>query len=302
MILPLRRRAASVILVAFVFLLTALMWHREAIWQYADTLAPLVSSGNMTADEMVQRRIEDKTRIVASLSTFPGRMEQVRLSLGSLFSQSLVLDAVYIHIPDKVDRFNLTIDESALEKDITELVDKFGSRLHINRGKDFGPATKLLGTLKVERDPSTLIVTVDDDTEYHSDTMLELYRGYIANPNHFVAAACEELVSFENTQWVYISDGRVCNGWGCAYKGIMYRAGMFDDSIFDYTDVPKGCVIHDDVFLSGFLYRKGIRPYHVRLPFDTVVAHHWRPKFTVGSTPNVKELQKDCIKYFNFFE
>ncbi|KAH6563719.1 hypothetical protein BASA62_008338 [Batrachochytrium salamandrivorans] len=82
----------------------------------------------------------------------------------------------------------------------------------------------------------------------------------------------------------------------------MYRAGMFDDSIFDYTDVPKGCVIHDDVFLSGFLYRKGIRPYHVRLPFDTVVAHHWRPKFTVGSTPNVKELQKDCIKYFNFFE
>ncbi|KAH9266382.1 hypothetical protein BASA83_010624 [Batrachochytrium salamandrivorans] len=189
----------------------------------------------MTADEMVQRRIEDKTRIVASLSTFPGRMEQVRLSLGSLFSQSLVLDAVYIHIPDKVDRFNLTIDESALEKDITELVDKFGSRLHINRGKDFGPATKLLGTLKVERDPSTLIVTVDDDTEYHSDTMLELYRGYIANPNHFVAAAC-------------------------------------------------------------------IRPYHVRLPFDTVVAHHWRPKFTVGSTPNVKELQKDCIKYFNFFE
>ncbi|XJO76583.1 hypothetical protein BDV3_007091 [Batrachochytrium dendrobatidis] len=263
----------------------------------SDTLALQPATVNRThSDQHV------KPRIVASLSTFPGRMEQVRLSLGSLFAQSLSLDAIYIHIPDKIERFNLTIDEVELSKNIEELKVKFGSKLHILRGKDYGPATKLLGTLKIEREPDTLIVTVDDDTEYHNDTMSELYRGYREHPTHFIAVACEELVGFLKNSWSYITDDRECKGWACAYKGIMYRVGMFDDSIFDLTGVPHGCVVHDDVFLSGFLYRKGFRPYHLQLPFDSVKEHHWRPKFTVGSTPNVKELQKECIKYFNFFQ
>ncbi len=39
---------------------------------------------------------------------------------------------------------------------------------------DLGPATKLLPALKRETNPSTRLVTVDDDTTYHEDLLLAL--------------------------------------------------------------------------------------------------------------------------------
>ncbi len=36
---------------------------------------------------------------------------------------------------------------------------------------DWGPATKLIGTLLLEKDPKTVIITLDDDMVYHRDTI-----------------------------------------------------------------------------------------------------------------------------------
>nr|KAJ3420852.1 hypothetical protein HK105_005117 [Polyrhizophydium stewartii] len=246
-------------------------------------------------------RTVSQTRIVASMSTFPARMDRVRLSLASLFNQTLPLDAVHVNIPDRIRRMDAPINETELAADLADLRDKFGPRLQIHRGEDYGPATKLIGSLPFETDPDTLIITVDDDVEYDPRTVQVLYQGYREHPSNFVAAACEELITLANYNWIYINDNRVCNGWACAYKGVLYRVGMFDESIFNYAGVPMGCVVHDDVYLSGFLLRKGYRPFHVGLDFDTVVMHHWRPDYTVGGTDGVKEHQVECLKYFDQF-
>ncbi|KAI8923812.1 hypothetical protein BC831DRAFT_469346 [Entophlyctis helioformis] len=250
---------------------------------------------------LTSARRSSNTRIVASMSTFPARMDQIRPALSSLFNQSIALDAVHVNIPDRIRRLDAPIDEDALAKLLAELQALFGPRLHFHRGEDYGPATKLIGALPFEQDPDTLIVTVDDDVEYDYRTVQALFQGHLDHPSNFIAAACEELTLYANN-WVYIEDNRPCRGWACAFKGILYRVGMFDSSIFDYSSVPKGCVVHDDVYLSGYLLKRGYRPFHIGLEFDTMVRHHWRPKFTVGSTEGVKDHQIECIKYFDYFK
>ena len=55
---------------------------------------------------------------------------------------------------------------------VNELEQKYGKKLVVQRTEDYGPATKLLGALLVEKDPATVVVTVDDDVTYHPDTVL----------------------------------------------------------------------------------------------------------------------------------
>ena len=58
---------------------------------------------------------------------------------------------------------------------------------------DWGPATKLLAALQVEKDPKTWLITVDDDTKYHKDTLLALVLAASHLPwNISPAFWCEE--------------------------------------------------------------------------------------------------------------
>lgn len=54
----------------------------------------------------------------------------------------------------------------------------------ILRSKDYGPATKLLGTLAIFDLPSdTIIITVDDDVYYPDNLILQLAYKAKQNPN-----------------------------------------------------------------------------------------------------------------------
>ncbi|KAL2912034.1 hypothetical protein HK105_208463 [Polyrhizophydium stewartii] len=300
------RRTLFLLIVAFcvanLVFLALLVWSPN-VYEAVNLVTGMNTKMQLADLEVLSRaRTVSQTRIVASMSTFPARMDRVRLSLASLFNQTLPLDAVHVNIPDRIRRMDAPINETELAADLADLRDKFGPRLQIHRGEDYGPATKLIGSLPFETDPDTLIITVDDDVEYDPRTVQVLYQGYREHPSNFVAAACEELITLANYNWIYINDNRVCNGWACAYKGVLYRVGMFDKTIFDYSDVPKGCVVHDDVYLSGFLLRKGYRPFHIGLDFNTVVVHHSHAKYTVHGTAGVKEHQVECLKYFDLFK
>ena len=60
----------------------------------------------------------------------------------------------------------------------------------------------------------------------------------------------------------------------------LYSRDMFEfedkSTIWGYDDVPAECKLHDDVYLSGKLYKKkGIRPFVGSV--DVVLRHHeWK--------------------------
>ncbi len=249
--------------------------------------------------EFREKLRHSQPRLIISLSSTPGRLGIIHDVIGSLNNQSLRPDVIYLNIPVTVGDRHISEQERSVLVDLV----KFYPKLRIIHGIDFGPATKLLGALPYEDDPSTLILTVDDDVIYHKETLRSYFINHLIHPNHSISSWCEELVDMEGSgNWPGIHEDRQCNGWACAWKGVLYSVGMFDYSIFNFSNVPAGCRVHDDVYISGFLFLKGIRPYNIVLDFSTALSHHIINKsLTVGGTANVRIKQKECIKHFHYF-
>ncbi|KAJ3301547.1 hypothetical protein HDU76_005721, partial [Blyttiomyces sp. JEL0837] len=111
-------------------------------------------------------------------------MAQINSTLLSLRDQSRKADVIYLNIPRNVTRLNLSTEtvligeiETPLDQVIEGMKALVGPTLVVQRTADYGPATKLLGALEVEKDPETIIITVDDDCDYHHDMVLLLTDG-----------------------------------------------------------------------------------------------------------------------------
>merc|ERR1740117_795510 len=98
-------------------------------------------------------------------------MGGVEKMLRSMDNQTWIPDRVIINFPDRVER--LSTGPLAIPAVVEDWKKRY-SWLSVHQTKDFGPATKLLGTLQLETDPDTIIVVLDDDTYYHHDTILVL--------------------------------------------------------------------------------------------------------------------------------
>jgi hypothetical protein len=110
-------------------------------------------------------------RVVATLSSFRGRVQNSEPTLRSLLDQSFPLSKIYISVPKTVHRID---SDGELPAFIEELHQSSGGIVTMLEPVDFGPSTKLLGALMVEKDPDTILVTVDDDVVYHEDAIMAL--------------------------------------------------------------------------------------------------------------------------------
>jgi hypothetical protein len=120
------------------------------------------------AELMVQAVHRDGGRLIASLTTIPTRMNTLRQSLESIFSQSVLFDAVVVAVPDSARRWPgqlLQVPQWLLDD----------ARVTIVRGRDWGPATKLIPALvEVATEPQDVIITFDDDDYYYPDVAANL--------------------------------------------------------------------------------------------------------------------------------
>ena len=108
--------------------------------------------------------------IYVSLSTIPSRIKNLTKSVESLLNQTQKPDKIFINIPYKYKRFSEVVEDSEIPK--------FKSRnIEITRCQDFGPGTKLLGSLEKLK-KNSLIILADDDNIYE-DYMIEKFYIFI---------------------------------------------------------------------------------------------------------------------------
>lgn len=188
---------------------------------------------------------------MVSLTTIPGRQDLLKRALASIRRQTLRPDAVYLWLPD--DKFGVDLD--GLQFDEVE----------VRRTPELGPATKILPTLSVERDPETLIVPLDDDVEYPARLLEKLVAASTLLPDHAIgftgwcidADAHPATVTHFNeavpasgmVQSVHVLEG---------YRGVLYRRQFFEDDILDHLHGLDAFRLHDDILLSGYLAERGI--------------------------------------------
>ncbi|CAF1602596.1 unnamed protein product [Didymodactylos carnosus] len=165
------------------------------------------------------------------------------------------------------------------------------------------------GILHIEKDPDSLIITIDDDCLYHPSTFAYLIGTVFNLPWNLIPAFLCETYNPRSKIWTWRSTRGKCYGILAAFGSVIYRRRDIDDTIFNYTDVPRSCYIHDDIYISGHLYRKHIRSYTIGrgtglLDFGIPWSMKYnarRPNMTIGGLENMKELKHDCIRYFNYF-
>ena len=107
------------------------------------------------------------TNFCVSLTTIPPRYKSIKKTLESLKKQTIKANKIFLNIPHKFKRFD------NLDVDIKDLENSYDN-LEIIRCNDYGPGTKLLGSLQ-QILKFDYVVLVDDDHIYQKN-MFELFN------------------------------------------------------------------------------------------------------------------------------
>jgi Glycosyl transferase family 2 len=209
-------------------------------------------------------RKSDDTRVIASLSTVPDRINNLTPTIRSLLRQSRPPDEIVLAIP-----------EFSIREQRPYIVPKYISRLPRVRvlrcSKDWGPATKFIPVIQEELAAGrgkTLIMVVDDDRVYPRDA-LETYLYYSEQlPGAalcFRGAAMPRSLDWRNAKMICANELReprraaVITGCG----SYLIQPGFFDESLWDYSRAPQGAFYMDDIWISGLLTRRDVKRYVV---------------------------------------
>tara|TARA_B100000795_G_scaffold221952_1_gene176745 strand:+ start:209 stop:940 length:732 start_codon:yes stop_codon:yes gene_type:complete len=103
-----------------------------------------------------------------TLTTIPSRLKNLRVTIDSINNQTLKPHKIFLNIPKEYKRFPNTYIK---EKDLENI--KKIENIEVIRCNDFGPSTKLMGSLDKIRKYDCVII-VDDDHEYHK-LMCEIF-------------------------------------------------------------------------------------------------------------------------------
>src|SRR5438034_6001725 len=220
-------------------------------------------------------------RVIVSLSTVPERMGNLGPTVRSLLRQTRPPDEIVLAIP-----------EFSIREQRPYAVPKHVSRwprmriLHCRR--DWGPATKFIPIVREELAAgrgNTLIMVVDDDRMYPRDA-LETYLHY--NKQLPDAALCfrgapmPRDLDWRHAKMIRARDLRqpqpaaVITGCG----SYLIQPRFFDESLWDYSQAPKGAFYMDDIWISGCLARRNVKRYVV--PASAMMRSVFRQRRTLS--------------------
>jgi Glycosyl transferase family 2 len=244
-------------------------------------------------------RFENR-RVIASLSTLPGRINNLRPTIRSLLKQTRPPDEIIVAVP-----------EFSIREKRPYVVPKYLLRLPRVRiwrcGRDWGPATKFIETVREELAAGrgeTLIMVVDDDRVYPRDALATYLHYHAQLPE---AALCFRGAAIPRTlDW---RDARMIKGnelrephsvaviTGCGSYLIQPR--FFDESLWDYSRAPQAAFYMDDIWISGCLVRRRVKRYAVPASKMMRSVRRQRQSLTLHHVPNGRQHNNnETIAFF----
>jgi len=172
--------------------------------------------------------------IYVSISTIPPRSKNLEKSVESILNQTLKPDKIFINIPLKYRRFKEIIKDDQIPnfKD---------ARVEVTRCEDYGPGTKLLGSLnKIEKD--SLVILADDDNSYENYMIEKFY--------YFYKVAPENAYSFYVHPLDSLPIGQGADGFAINTNALKGVKNFYDKVVKDHKEL----FLCDDLWISYFLY------------------------------------------------
>ena len=250
-------------------------------------------------ETLAANRTLDNRRVIASLSTVPDRINNLRPTIRSLLKQTRPPDEIVLAIP-----------EFSVRERRPYVVPKYISRLPRVRilrcREDWGPATKFIGAIQDELAAgreNTLIMVVDDDRLYPRDA-LETYLYYSEQlPNAalcFRGAAMPSTLDWDDARMIYAKDVReprpVAVITGCGSYLVQPR--FFDQSLWDYSKAPSVAFYIDDIWISAWLSRRGVKRYVIPASARMRSVSRQRRTVSLNKIPGRQKLNNETIAFF----
>lgn len=209
--------------------------------------------------------IESQKEVYISLTTLPDRIHKIKPVLISLLDQSIPAKTIFLNVPKKTR----TGEPFPIPEELNQI-----PRLQINYiPKDLGPGTKFLPLLKDPRIPDDALLIVLDDDQVYPKNLIECYLQATADNPHCAFSLC----GWSVPETLKHSDKMILRGAGLKLfnpssnikkstsvdviqgaSSYAIKKQFFDDSVFDYSDAPKGAFFADDIWISGHLAKRGV--------------------------------------------
>lgn len=242
----------------------------------------------------------DNRRVIASLSTVPDRIDNLKPTIRSLLKQTRPPDEIVLAIP-----------EFSVRERRPYVVPKYISRLPRVRvlrcAEDWGPATKFIAVIREELalgQGDTLMMVVDDDRVYPRDA-LETYLHYNQQlPGAalcFRGAAIPRTLDWRDATMIKASElrqpQRVAVITGCG--SYLIQPKFFDESLWDYSAAPQGAFFMDDIWVSGCLTRRKVQRYVVPASAMMRSVRRQRRTLSLHDVPNGRQHNNnETIAFF----
>ena len=172
--------------------------------------------------------------IYASISTIPARVKNINKSIESLLNQTKKPDKIFINIPLKYKRFAETINEDHIPKFDSEIIE-------ITRCDDYGPGTKLMGSLnKLKK--NSLVILADDDHIYKNYMIEKFFDYYSKAPDNAYSFFVYPINNFPV--------GQGADGFAINTNNLKGIKTFYDKVVKEYKEL----FLNDDLWISYFLY------------------------------------------------
>lgn len=175
-------------------------------------------------------------KVYASFTSVPHRLDKSEKIVKSLLRQSYPIEKIYINIP--VGKHKRT----GKEYYIPDYLNKYSDKVIVNRCPEYGPATKLLGSVEHIHDPNAFIYVVDDDMAHSRNHLKKL----ISNIKNIDDVDCV-------TNRLCASNRNYKEGI-CGNHGFIVKRKILDN-IYDFYDkLSKDCATVDDIWLGVYFH------------------------------------------------
>ena len=172
--------------------------------------------------------------------------------------------------------------------------------------EDWGPATKFIGAIQDELAAgreNTLIMVVDDDRLYPRDA-LETYLYYSEQlPNAalcFRGAAMPSTLDWDDAKMIY-GEGPSRAAPRSRYhrvRKLLVQPRFFDQSLWDYSGAPSVAFYIDDIWISAWLSRRGVKRYVIPASARMRSVRRQRRTVSLNKIRGRQKLNNEIIAFF----
>lgn len=224
-------------------------------------------------------------KIDVSLTSFPERIDEVNMTIETIFNQSVKADTITLWLslsqfPDRKIPFSLQLQK------------KRGLNIEFVED-DLRSHKKYFYAFKNQK--NNLVITFDDDVFYPKNTIESLINAHNKYPNAIICNRGHKInfkkgifEKYKNWKHNYFSIKPSLLAVPTGVGGVLYPPNSYHQDIFDVVTFKKICLYADDLWLKIHTLRKGTKVMSLRT--------YSRDFINVGQSQNFKLVQHNSLE------